>query len=112
MLCRIATCHFFFFNDTATTEIYTLSLHDALPISSAGRGSDAGSGSGGRDGDVVGAGAASGVGAAPPSSPAVAEHADNNRTATVPSAAGPVRRLTVSSRTVRGTGSFHEWWGA
>src|SRR6266705_6090085 len=27
------TCGFFFFNDTATTEIYTLSLHDALPIS-------------------------------------------------------------------------------
>src|SRR5258705_5160864 len=27
-------CSFFFFNDTATTEIYTLSLHDALPISS------------------------------------------------------------------------------
>src|SRR2546430_3035375 len=27
---------FFFFNDTATTEIYTLSLHDALPISSNG----------------------------------------------------------------------------
>src|SRR6202023_4324667 len=26
---------FFFFNDTATTEIYTLSLHDALPISFA-----------------------------------------------------------------------------
>src|SRR3712207_8167885 len=26
---------FFFFNDTATTEIYTLSLHDALPISEA-----------------------------------------------------------------------------
>src|SRR2546422_2963944 len=26
---------FFFFNDTATTEIYTLSLHDALPISVA-----------------------------------------------------------------------------
>src|SRR3712207_8357854 len=25
---------YFFFNDTATTEIYTLSLHDALPISS------------------------------------------------------------------------------
>ena len=25
-------CFFFFFNDTATTEIYTLSLHDALPI--------------------------------------------------------------------------------
>src|SRR5256886_9664969 len=25
-------CSFFFFNDTATTEIYTLSLHDALPI--------------------------------------------------------------------------------
>ena len=29
---------FFFFNDTATTEIYTLSLHDALPISWASRG--------------------------------------------------------------------------
>src|SRR6202521_4289234 len=28
---------FFFFNDTATTEIYTLSLHDALPISSRRR---------------------------------------------------------------------------
>src|SRR5260370_22515384 len=28
----------FFFNDTATTEIYTLSLHDALPISPRGRG--------------------------------------------------------------------------
>src|SRR6185312_11074813 len=29
---------YFFFNDTATTEIYTLSLHDALPISAAVRG--------------------------------------------------------------------------
>src|SRR5256885_13228837 len=28
---------FFFFNDTATTEIYTLSLHDALPICAKGR---------------------------------------------------------------------------
>src|SRR2546430_12981846 len=39
---------FFFFNDTATTEIYTLSLHDALPILGlAGpRGTD-------REGDVV-----------------------------------------------------------
>src|SRR2546430_13037359 len=33
---------FFFFNDTATTEIYTLSLHDALPILSA-RGSSSAS---------------------------------------------------------------------
>src|SRR6266496_4553458 len=30
---------FFFFNDTATTEIYTLSLHDALPTSASPRGS-------------------------------------------------------------------------
>src|SRR2546430_4569200 len=30
---RIKYFMFFFFNDTATTEIYTLSLHDALPIS-------------------------------------------------------------------------------
>src|SRR5258708_35371733 len=29
---RQCNCFFFFFNDTATTEIYTLSLHDALPI--------------------------------------------------------------------------------
>src|SRR3712207_8489637 len=29
---------FFFFNDTATTEIYTLSLHDALPISARAHG--------------------------------------------------------------------------
>src|SRR5438445_9491837 len=38
--CRLFYCTsllllFFFFNDTATTEIYTLSLHDALPISCA-----------------------------------------------------------------------------
>src|SRR5947208_15162391 len=39
-LCLLSQCDpltssfsFFFFNDTATTEIYTLSLHDALPIS-------------------------------------------------------------------------------
>src|SRR2546426_12004744 len=32
MLSVIALLLFFFFNDTATTEIYTLSLHDALPI--------------------------------------------------------------------------------
>src|SRR5258708_15244019 len=31
----LTRCDLFFFNDTATTEIYTLSLHDALPISSA-----------------------------------------------------------------------------
>src|SRR5258708_37459241 len=32
---------FFFFNDTATTEIYTLSLHDALPIFDQARGEEA-----------------------------------------------------------------------
>src|SRR5439155_24834539 len=38
LLCFLSDCHcwdvvyFFFFNDPATTEIYTLSLHDALPI--------------------------------------------------------------------------------
>src|SRR2546430_10200940 len=40
MYCLLASTYlccffFFFFNDTATTEIYTLSLHDALPISRA-----------------------------------------------------------------------------
>src|SRR2546422_7127295 len=34
-------CRFFFFNDTATTEIYTLSLHDALPIFGVGGGDEA-----------------------------------------------------------------------
>src|SRR5258708_29090929 len=36
LFCTVSTFshlfYFFFFNDTATTEIYTLSLHDALPI--------------------------------------------------------------------------------
>src|SRR2546423_14908764 len=32
MYCILTSFFFFFFNDTATTEIYTLSLHDALPI--------------------------------------------------------------------------------
>src|SRR5436190_3190024 len=33
ILHNVVLSSFFFFNDTATTEIYTLSLHDALPIS-------------------------------------------------------------------------------
>src|SRR5258705_1275399 len=33
MIWSLLHMNFFFFNDTATTEIYTLSLHDALPIS-------------------------------------------------------------------------------
>src|SRR2546426_12074914 len=37
-LARLLYFIFFFFNDTATTEIYTLSLHDALPISAASGG--------------------------------------------------------------------------
>src|SRR3712207_8193845 len=45
---------FFFFNDTATTEIYTLSLHDALPISLPEHGHEAAcrrwAGCGARDG--------------------------------------------------------------
>src|SRR5256885_15227430 len=42
-MCAVSALHllfFFFFNDTATTEIYTLSLHDALPISLAEIGQD------------------------------------------------------------------------
>src|SRR5438034_11479462 len=43
LLRSISTIHYvssilFFFNDTATTEIYTLSLHDALPIFDRGEG--------------------------------------------------------------------------
>src|SRR3712207_8691445 len=37
---RDRVCFCFFFNDTATTEIYTLSLHDALPISGRCLGQD------------------------------------------------------------------------
>src|SRR3712207_8070814 len=36
-MCMCYFIMFFFFNDTATTEIYTLSLHDALPICGADR---------------------------------------------------------------------------
>src|SRR2546426_10613085 len=64
ILCLLSISFFFFFNDTATTEIYTLSLHDALPISlargAAGRrvpagarrvaGADHATGTGGGDG--------------------------------------------------------------
>src|SRR5258705_11989301 len=37
-LADLCAFFFFFFNDTATTEIYTLSLHDALPIYPPGHG--------------------------------------------------------------------------
>src|SRR5260221_3135429 len=53
-----ALSFFFFFNDTATTEIYTLSLHDALPISSF---------------------------ATPPPSPTMAAHSTSKPTLTMPS---------------------------
>ena len=43
--------YFFFFNDTATTEIYTLSLHDALPISRHAVG-HTGTGRNGSDADL------------------------------------------------------------
>src|SRR2546425_12008562 len=64
---------FFFFNDTATTEIYTLSLHDALPISRSEGGDDQGSVSRGsllstarvRDSPAAAAGAPGGHPAAP-----------------------------------------------
>src|SRR2546422_11494074 len=39
LILRSLSFIFFFFNDTATTEIYTLSLHDALPISGTPPGS-------------------------------------------------------------------------
>src|SRR5215203_6315660 len=44
-VCRWLLCFFFFFNDTATTEIYTLSLHDALPIGARSPSSTAGAAS-------------------------------------------------------------------
>src|SRR3712207_7590294 len=53
MCCTTPLC-FFFFNDTATTEIYTLSLHDALPISAdRERPSRRGAGRAGRRGPIL-----------------------------------------------------------
>src|SRR5258708_39978885 len=43
LACALSQSLVFFFNDTATTEIYTLSLHDALPISVLGGGARHGS---------------------------------------------------------------------
>src|ERR1039457_7336138 len=40
LMCLVYLVFVFFFNDTATTEIYTLSLHDALPICTSRLGSD------------------------------------------------------------------------
>src|SRR5205823_13514272 len=37
IITRSGVVYFFFFDDTSTTEIYTLSLHDALPISRSAR---------------------------------------------------------------------------
>src|SRR2546430_3835436 len=57
---------FFFFNDTATTEIYTLSLHDALPISLAAQDDlddlAHGAAAAGPPGDQLGLGAGLGTG--------------------------------------------------
>src|SRR2546426_7850118 len=55
-----ASYYFFFFNDTATTEIYTLSLHDALPISPSCRVSSASTRSGRVGSRVTSTGTASG----------------------------------------------------
>src|SRR2546422_10350699 len=46
MFVTIQSFFFFFFNDTATTEIYTLSLHDALPIVRRARPARSGPGAG------------------------------------------------------------------
>src|SRR2546422_6226817 len=46
MFVTIQSFFFFFFNDTATTEIYTLSLHDALPILRRARPARSGPGAG------------------------------------------------------------------
>src|SRR2546430_14206683 len=59
--CKILFISFFFFNDTATTEIYTLSLHDALPISDADSGRGKMAGASGRARFIGQPGAGSGV---------------------------------------------------
>src|SRR3712207_7671823 len=57
------TVLFFFFNDTATTEIYTLSLHDALPIFRLAE--KDGDGAGGREREGVRGGEEDGGGLGP-----------------------------------------------
>src|SRR5688572_33450014 len=52
---------FFFFNDTATTEIYTLSLHDALPIYASANASAADVSAGGLAEDAAGRGLLAGI---------------------------------------------------
>src|SRR5688572_32140541 len=46
MTVKFDVIYFFFFHTTATTEIYTLSLHDALPISNSSSGTSRSNGSG------------------------------------------------------------------
>src|SRR2546430_13014472 len=54
MVLCVLPVEFFFFNDTATTEIYTLSLHDALPISIyLGRDKEIGTLAPGKKADIV-----------------------------------------------------------
>src|SRR2546422_9454691 len=87
----------FFFNDTATTEIYTLSLHDALPISSAaGRSRSPAGGNRDRPGSRPGAPAGAGSSpASPGSSEQVARRLPEIELVQVPVPAAPRHQLAV-----------------
>src|SRR5256885_10852201 len=83
--------YFFFFNDTATTEIYTLSLHDALPISPA------------TDRGDPGAGAATGGGGGPGGGrgrrpPRAAGHRSEEHTSELQSPCNLVCRLLLEKK--------------
>src|SRR3712207_8539824 len=102
--CGVSCCAFFFFNDTATTEIYTLSLHDALPIfdhpidppagaaRAAGVAADAGAGAG-----RVAARVAAGVSAEPPDQP----HRSEEHTSELQSRQYLVCRLLLEKKKTR-----------
>src|SRR2546430_12044447 len=80
----------FFFNDTATTEIYPLSLHDALPIYGVRKGQD---GPGG-----VGAGAPR-----PPPRPLLARRRSEEHTSELQSQSNLVCRLLLEKKKTSGT---------
>src|SRR5258708_14744724 len=101
---------FFFFNDTAPTEIYTLSLHDALPISGAsGQGErpaelGQGAATGGRSGDAAAkADGRAGGGAAParPSAFAAASPRSEEHTSELQSPDHLVCRLLLAKKQAR-----------
>src|SRR5690349_23233733 len=93
---RLSIFFFFFFNDTATTEIYTLSLHDALPICRRPGG----------HGHVRRHG---GTGARRDRSAARRRHRSEEHTSELQSRRDLVCRLLLEKKKKKNKGSMHKW---